>query len=139
MIPFLSSLLPVVSDVLDRVIPDKAGAEKAKAELALLATKGELDNTAAQIQANVEAAKSPHLFVAGARPACIWLCACILAFNYIIQPLVLWAAFFFQVENLDTLPRLDDQAIMPIVTGLLGLGAYRSYEKIKGTARENLK
>ena len=139
MLGLLSAIMPTLNWVLDRILPDKAAAEKAKAELTMMVAKGELDQMAGQLQANVEAAKSPHLFVAGARPAMIWLCGVILAFNYLIQPLVLWAAFFFKVEGLDTIPRLDDQAIMPIVLGLLGLGGYRSIEKIRGTAREALK
>ena len=139
MLPLIGTILPTVNNLIDRLIPDKTAAAKAQAELASMAMKGELDAMAGQLQANIEAAKSPHLFVCGARPSIIWLCGLILAFNYIIQPLVIWAAFFFQVENLDTLPRLDDQSIMPIILGLLGLGGYRSFEKDKGTARENLK
>ena len=46
MIPLVSSLLPIVGEVLDRVVPDKAGNEKAKRDLertlAQAAVKGQL-------------------------------------------------------------------------------------------------
>ena len=132
MLGLLATILPTIQGVIDRVVPDRAAAEKAKIELTTMVAKGELDQMAAQIQANVEAAKSPHLFVAGARPAMIWLCGLILFNNYIVVP---YAIAF----GLDAIPRLDDQAIMPIILGLLGLGGFRSVEKIKGTAREALK
>lgn len=139
MLGLLGSILPTVNNIVNKVVPDKNAAAAAQIELARLAAQGDLDNMAGQLQANVEAAKSPHLFVAGARPAMIWLCGVILAFNFLVQPLVLWTAFFFNVEGLDTFPRLDDDMIVHIVLGLLGLGGMRSFEKARGTAREGLK
>ena len=37
------------------------------------------------------------------------------------------------------LPVLDLNAMMPVILGMLGVSASRSYEKVRGVARDNLK
>lgn len=47
-----------------------------------------------------------------------------------------------QVEallKLYALPSINEAMFMPIILGVLGLGGMRSWEKIQGKARENLK
>jgi hypothetical protein len=51
-----------------------------------------------------------------------------MANNFVFMPYL--AAFF----SLDV-PMLDMSEMMPVLMGMLGLGAYRSYEKVKGVAR----
>ena len=34
------------------------------------------------------------------------------------------------------MPAIDSDLLMPTMTGMLGLGAMRSYEKVKGVSRE---
>jgi hypothetical protein len=36
-----------------------------------------------------------------------------------------------------TIPLIDLETMMPVLMGMLGLGAMRSYEKTKGVSREN--
>ena len=64
----ISALLPTIGSVLDRVIPDKSAASKAKAELtaALMAQEGEIQKPAAEIVK--EEAKSEHWLTATWRP-----------------------------------------------------------------------
>ena len=54
MLPILSALLPLVGTVLDRVIPDKAAAEKAKLEMQAKLLDAATTGALAQIE--VEAA-----------------------------------------------------------------------------------
>jgi len=51
MIPIITALLPILGNVLDKVIPDKAAAEKAKNEIAsaMLAQSAEIEKAAASI------------------------------------------------------------------------------------------
>ena len=140
MIPFLSSLLPVVSDVLDRVIPDKAGAEKAKAELAAMAMKGELDNMAGQLKINMEEAKNPSIFVSGWRPCLGWIGAFAIGAPYIVWVFNMVVRMAFpEVPEITKDDMPDGNQIMPVVLGMLGLGGARTWEKMKGIHRENLK
>ena len=74
----------------------------------------------------VEAAHK-SLFVAGWRPFVGWICGIGLLYNILIsQVLGIW----FEV------PEVDPTLLTPILMGMLGMGAMRSYEKTKGVQRE---
>jgi hypothetical protein len=84
----------------------------------------------AQIAVNQEEAKSESLFIAGGRPACIWIGAFALAYASIIEPM---ARFFAVVifKYTGTFPTIDTDITMQVLFGLLGLGAMRSFDKAK--------
>ena len=65
------SVIGVAGKVLDKFVEDKDLKTKLNAELKQQMVSLDL----AQAQANVEAAKHPSLFVSGARPAILWICA----------------------------------------------------------------
>ena len=71
----------------------------------------------------IEAGRS-GFWIAGGRPAVIWICALILFNNYILAPYLLAAGV--------RVPQLDLNALWPVMTSLLGLGGMRTYEKTKG-------
>lgn len=123
-------LLGIVGQIFDRVIPDKAAAEKAKLEMAAALQSQEFSLALEQIKVNTEEAKSASVFVAGWRPACGWIGAVGLGYAAILEPL----ARFLAVVAFDyhgKFPVLDTTITMQILFGILGLGAYRSYEKVK--------
>ena len=90
-----------------------------------------------QIEANVQQAKHPSLFVAGARPAIMWICALGLLTQFFIMPIAEWATSVWAPEVV--LPQLNTGELMTLTLSLLGLGGMRSFEKSKGVARENMK
>ena len=91
----------------------------------------------AQAQANIEAAKHPSLFVSGARPAILWICAFGLGWQFVFQPVFIWG---LAVSGVDlAIPMIPTEGLMSLTLSLLGLGAMRSAEKFKGKARENMK
>ena len=134
MAPLLAAALPTLLDgiksVIDRVIPDKAAAEKAKQELESSESKAVFANALAQIAVNQEEAKSANWFVAGWRPACGWIGALALGYAAVVEP---FARFIAKVgfDYAGAFPVLDTTITMQILFGILGLGAYRSYEKVK--------
>lgn len=89
----------------------------------------ELENSAmaAQTSINLVEAQSEHLFVSGWRPACGWVGAAALAYAAIIEPFITWAARLF--GSVVIFPVIDTTVTMQVLIGLLGLGAYRSYDK----------
>jgi hypothetical protein len=98
-----------------------------------------------QIQVSLEEAKHPSLFVAGARPAILWIFALGLAYNVVLHPLLEWAvaiaglAIGFNPGADFRLPaRFDYEELWPIIGGMLGLAGWRSFEKRSGVARERL-
>lgn len=132
----LGFLGDAVRSVLDRVFPDPIERARAEVELIKAQSEGTFDQRAAQALAlaqigvnNTEAA-SPGIFKGGWRPAAGWVCVGALAWQFVARPMV---AFGFAVAGhpLPELPTIDD-ALWELLFGLLGLGALRSVERIKG-------
>tara|TARA_R100000995_G_scaffold74373_1_gene43404 strand:+ start:674 stop:1084 length:411 start_codon:yes stop_codon:yes gene_type:complete len=127
------SVVGVAGKVLDKFVEDKDLRTKIEGEL-----KGQMIQLdLAQAQANVEAAKHPSLFVSGARPAILWICAFGLGWQFVFQPVFVWAV---AVSGSDlVIPIIPTEGLMSLTLSLLGLGAMRSAEKFKGKARENMR
>ena len=125
----LDSLLSIGTKIIDRVIPDKAAAAQAQTELIKMQVSGELEQLAGQLEVNkVEAAHS-SLFVAGWRPFIGWVCGAALAYQFVIRPIVTWAVPSMGY-TIAEMPGLDDN-LWELLTGMLGLGGLRTYEKVK--------
>jgi hypothetical protein len=134
------SLVAIGGKLLEKLADYFPSAEaKAKAQMALLelAQKGELAHLTAefelakgQLDVNKNEAANEHLFVSGWRPAIGWVCGLAFATQFVIGPLVTYASVLLGYPI--TLPKLDFGEMMPILLGMLGLGAMRTTEKIKG-------
>lgn len=129
----------VVTKIIDRVLPDKEAKAAATLELAKLAQTGELAVLASetelakgQLEINKVEAGSSNWFVAGWRPFLGWACGLIFVANYIGNPLLAWLSPLLAIP---APPRLDVAEIMPVLLSMLGIGGYRTIEKIKGVAR----
>ena len=87
MLGIAESVIGVAGKVLDKFVEDKDLKTKLNAEL-----QAQLINLdALQAQTNLEQAKHDSIFVAGARPAIMWICAFALAWQYILAPMASWA------------------------------------------------
>ena len=97
----------------------------------LLAKAQDLEAQAAQAQTaiDLEEAKSENLFKSGWRPAVGWMGVVGMAYTFLLQPVLAWASINFK---LIAPPTIDATVLMNLLFAILGLGAYRSYEKIKG-------
>ena len=91
----------------------------------------------AQINVNLEQAKSKDWKIAGARPFIIWVCGFGLAFQYIIHPLLIWIWAFASMKGVPP-PPLDLSVMMPLLLGLLGLGSMRSFDKKNGVQTDSV-
>ena len=130
----LQLLVGPVTQLLDKFIPDADEKAKLAHEIATLAERQAHEIAKAQIEVNKTEAASASLFVSGWRPAVGWVCVSGLGFNFLIVPL---GNFYLSVTDQQILiPTLDLSQMMPVLLGMLGLGAYRSVEKIKGVARQ---
>lgn len=140
----LISFLPIIGNIIDRIIPDKNAAQKAKSEAERLALEGQLQAEAKQLDAiiamgaqqsavNVEEAKNSSVFVSGWRPAVGWICAAALGYQFIGVSLIEWAC---AINEVAPPARLDMGDLMTVLLGMLGLGGLRTYEKFKGVARK---
>ena len=133
----IQALIGPVSTLVGKFIEDKDQKNKLAHDLATLADKHAQELAKGQIEANTQQAKHPSLFVAGARPAIMWICALGLLTQFFIMPIAEWATAIWMPEVL--LPELNMGELMTLTLSLLGLGGMRSFEKSKGVARENMK
>ena len=135
----LTALIPAVSGILDKFIPDADTKQKLSFELATMTEKHLQELNKAQIDANIAQAKSPSIFVSGARPAIMWICALGLLTQFFLMPIAEWSVAIWLPEMNGQLPNLDTEGLMGLTVSLLGLSGMRSFEKSKGVARENMK
>jgi hypothetical protein len=124
----VSLLLDIGSKVIDRVFPDPAQKAAAQLELFKLQQTGELTQITGQLAVNQEEAKSASLFIAGWRPFIGWACGVAFACNFVVGPIGVFVAAF--LGKTVVFPTLALSEMMPVLLGMLGLGAYRTYEKV---------
>tara|TARA_Y100000310_G_scaffold267942_1_gene280300 strand:- start:1746 stop:2150 length:405 start_codon:yes stop_codon:yes gene_type:complete len=129
----ISSILPVVSTVIDRVVPDKAAQAKAKRALEKALVDAEMAGQLGQLEINKIEAGSRSTFIAGWRPFIGWTCGAAMAYSYVLQPVLVFG--LGQAGYLVTLPQVELGEMMPVLLGMLGLGGLRSFEKFKGVSR----
>ena len=126
-------LIPVIGNLIDKAIPDADAANKAKAELVTMQTKGELDALLGQLEINKEEAKSSSTFVAGWRPFSGWICGVALAYVAILEPILRFGATV-AFGYAGAFPTIDTDLTLQVLLGMLGLAGARSFEKHKGVA-----
>ena len=91
----------------------------------------------AQAQANIEQAKHPSIFVSGARPSIMWICAFGIGWQFVFQPIAIWIVAVS--GSAIVLPDIQTEGLLTLTLSLLGLGGMRSFEKSKGIQRNNMK
>ena len=156
--PALSALLPTINTSLGidpETPPDQTAAkilsdpEDAQSKLAavqeqhswLLDTMKEANDSALkmqqqQVDVNTVEAQNPSMFVAGWRPAMGWGFGGVVLVAF-VMPYVTWFLQNFGL-HLSDFPKADPQAI-DILVALLGLTTLtRSFDKLKGTASNDI-
>lgn len=126
MFPLLSLLMPIIGNVLEKVIPDPQARAKAQADL--LSQLMAADTS--QMEVNKAEAQSEGNFKGGWRPFIGWVCGAALAYQYLIVPIAMWMTAWAG-HAMPKPPTLDDQ-LWQLMFGLLGMGALRSFDKMKG-------
>jgi hypothetical protein len=110
--------------------------EVKKAELSFKTELLKADTTLAigQIEINKEEAKSSNWFVAGWRPGAAWMCVAGLAYQFLAYPFLTWGSLNFSWK---VPPQLDTGTLTTLLFGMLGLGAARTFEKVKGVQEKH--
>jgi hypothetical protein len=126
-VSLVSQLIGPVTGLLDKFIEDKDAKNALAHEIATMSEKHALALAKGQLEINKVEAAHKSLFVAGWRPFIGWICGLGLLYNVLIaQILSIWF----------TVPEVDPALLTPVLMGMLGMGAMRSYEKTKKVARE---
>lgn len=134
------ALIPLIGNVLDKVFPDANAAAQAKLRLLEMQQAGELKAldadlqlALAQVQTNQAEAQSSSLFVSGWRPAVGWVCVAGLLWTFILHPALTWGLAI--AGHAVPLPNPAEEHLFELLFGLLGLGGFRTFEKMRGVAR----
>lgn len=132
----ISILLNIGSKLIDNLFPDPAQKAAAQLELFKLQQSGMLAELAAttelakgQQAVNLADAQSGNLFQSGWRPFVGWTCGMGFFAKFVGGPFLFTVAPFFGYAVV--LPPIDLTEMLPLLVGMLGLGAYRTYEKTR--------
>lgn len=132
------SLIPLLGNLLDKLVPDPKASADAKLELMRLAQSGELAQlnadtslALAQLEVNKADAQGDGWMQRNWRPFMGWMCALALAYSWMVQPMLTWAA---AIHGWPAPPLFDTEQQMWIIGQMLGLAGARTLEKLKGRA-----
>ena len=125
----------------DLITTDKERLQMALEDRKLDLEQARIDQATdlAQVDVNKIEAENPNLFVSGWRPAVGWVGVLGLAYQFLGYPLMQWVWAFGQgvdliPKGLAPPPDLQTDQLMVLLSGLLGFGGMRSFEKSKGVA-----
>lgn len=123
----ISAALDLGGKLIERLWPDPAQRAAAQLELLKLQQSGELTAISGQLEINKAEAANPNWFVSGWRPYIGWVCGTGLAYQFLVYPNLV--AFVPKIQPLDM------GTLLTLLTGLLGLGGLRTYEKLQGVSK----
>ena len=134
----LFALLSKAAEKALAFIPDPV--QKAKAQLDILSLQdgaeartitAAVDLSKQQSDINASDSQSGDPYTRRWRPTIGYIIAAILAFQYLINPILLWFAAFSDTQV--TPPAIAMDGVMwELITGMLGLAGWRTLDKIKG-------
>ena len=129
----LGAVIDIGGKLIDKFWPDPATRDAAKLEMFKAQQSGELQILAsetelakAQIAVNLADANSGNFWQSGWRPYIGWICGTGLGYQFLVYPIAV--AFAPKIVPLDM------GTLLTLLGGILGFGAMRSNEKIKGVA-----
>ena len=128
----VTAVLEIGGKLIDRMWPDPVQKAAAQFELLKLNQAGELQIIGAQLEINKIEASNPSVFVSGWRPAVGWVCVTACAWNWL--GLSMLNTMLQVTHSLVQLKAADTSEMMPILMALLGIGGYRTIEKLQGKA-----
>lgn len=139
----LGGLVEAVGKIADDLVTTDKERLDAQIELQRLGIEAQkVDAGLAQGQQAVNAVEAVHasIWVSGWRPGVGWVSVAGLAYNFLAHPFLLWMWALLQAQGwvpqgLAAPPPVDIEALMVLLGGILGLGVYRTAEKVKGVAR----
>jgi hypothetical protein len=88
----------------------------------------------AQVEVNKVEAGHSSVFVAGWRPSIGWVCAAGLAWAFVVAPIASWSLMVLGIKA--ELPAIQFDHLFELVLAMLGIGGLRTFEKLRGVARQ---
>jgi len=128
----LSTVLDLGKDIIDRFIPNQEEKRKAEADFLRLAMDGELKQVIAQLEINAKEATHASIFVAGWRPFFGWCGGIAFLYSTLVQPVLVW---YGTTKGWPVPPDINMDLLWVVITGMLGIGGLRTFEKSKNLTK----
>jgi len=119
-----------VAGIVDRFV--ETDDEKRAAEI--IKAKMMMQPSLVQTELNKIEAAHRSVFVAGWRPFIGWVCGLALLYNFVVRDLLAWLILNTGIEA-SMPPDLAMQELLTVLLGMLGLGAFRTAEKMAGRTK----
>ena len=129
----IDKLIGPVTSLLDKFVEDKDQKAKLAHEVATMAQRHAQELAKAQLEVNKAEAQHKSLFVSGWRPAVGWCCVFGMMGNFMVIPFTNFVLALLEIDV--SVPLIDTATMMPVLMGMLGLGAMRTYEKRTGVSK----
>jgi hypothetical protein len=129
----IDRLIGPVTSLLDKFVEDKDQKAKLAHEVATMAQRHAQELAKAQLEVNKAEAQHKSLFVSGWRPAVGWCCVFGMMGNFMVIPFTNFVLALLKIDV--SVPLIDTATMMPVLMGMLGLGAMRTYEKRTGVSK----
>ena len=129
----IDRLIGPVTSLLDKFVEDKDQKAKLAHEVATMAQRHAQELAKGQLEVNKAEAQHRSLFVSGWRPAVGWCCVFGMMGNFMVIPFTNFVLALLKIDV--TVPLIDTATMMPVLMGMLGLGAMRTYEKRTGVSK----
>lgn len=134
----IQSVFEFGSNVIDKIWPDADDKEKRKLTQFLALMDANLKQVLGQLDINKTEAQHKSVFVAGWRPAIGWICGAGIAYSFVLYPLLTWAWSFmvgwgWLPVGTPYPPELSMGTLVTLLTGMLGIGGLRTFDKMKKT------
>lgn len=130
----IPQLLPILGNVVDKVIPDTVQKSVAMQEIEKALVNNAHNINLETIKTNQIEAGHRSVWVSGWRPAIGWSCSAGIAWLFIGHPLATWVAQLAGYNNM-VMPTIDTDILFELTLAMLGMAGLRTFEKMKGVSK----
>ena len=137
--PLAVSAVGDIIGSIGNVIDDLVTTDKERLDAQIELAKIDASLLTTQMEVNKAEASHASIWVAGARPAILWIGAAAMAWTFVLHPMLVWCWALMQAkgwipQGMPNPPTLQSDELWVIISGILGIGGYRTFEKVKGVA-----
>jgi hypothetical protein len=118
--------------ILERFIPDPEKKREAELEMFRMAAEGEMKQVLAQLEINAREAMHPSVWTSGWRPFFGWVGGVGFLYSTVLQPMLVW---YGASRGWAPPPEIGIDLLWVVITGMLGIGGLRTYEKKAGLSK----
>ncbi len=127
-----------------KIADDLITSDEERLKLDLESQKIDASLSVGQMEVNKAEAQHKSIFVAGWRPFIGWIGGLAMAYQFLLYPLMTWGWTFMQAkkwvpDDLAPPPVFDSGQLFVVITGMLGIGGMRSFDKMKKTQTDRIK